>query len=143
MRRSQRGSRRNNAGGNNDWGTEGAFSGLLGSDPSMSTSLYTVMPFAENLWLREPCSCALHAGGEDASKPQPPQRGKLESLSIPQAIRQKVEDAAEALGGRVTVGDVAARAGVTLGDAERTLNALAADAQGVLEVDTSCTITAA
>lgn len=45
-----------------------------------------------------------------------------------------MEDAAEALGGRVTVGDVAARAGVSLGDAERTLNALAADAQGVLEV---------
>ena len=45
-----------------------------------------------------------------------------------------MEDAAEALGGRVTVGDVAARAGVMLSDAERTLNALAADAQGVLEV---------
>lgn len=61
-------------------------------------------------------------------------RGKLESTSIAQSVRQRVEDAVERLGGRVTVGDVAARAGVPLDVTERTLNALAADSEGVLQV---------
>jgi hypothetical protein len=83
-----------------------------------------------NLYMtRKGCADAeLQAAGS------PPRAGKLESTAIPQAIRKRVEDAAEALGGKVTVGDVAARAGVSLNDAERTLNALAADTQGVLEV---------
>lgn len=62
-------------------------------------------------------------------------RGKLESTSIPQSVRQRVEDAVEKLGGRVTVGDVAARAGVPLEVTERALNALAADCEGVLQVN--------
>ncbi|EIE26497.1 hypothetical protein COCSUDRAFT_46111 [Coccomyxa subellipsoidea C-169] len=75
------------------------------------------------------------AGSEDdVAVPSAPLRGKLESVSIPQALRKRVEDAVESLGGRVTVGDVAARAGVSLEDTERTLNALAADSQGVLQV---------
>jgi hypothetical protein len=68
--------------------------------------------------------------------PSAPLRGKVESASIPQALRKRVEDAVEVLGGRVTVGDVAGRAGVSLEDTERTLNALAADSQGVLQVRT-------
>lgn len=40
----------------------------------------------------------------------------------------------ESLGGRVTVGDVSSRAGLTLGETERTLNALAADSEGTLQV---------
>lgn len=60
--------------------------------------------------------------------------GKLESLKIPRQTRQRVEDAVESLGGRVTVGDVSSRAGLTLGETERTLNALAADSEGTLQV---------
>lgn len=60
--------------------------------------------------------------------------GKLESLKIPRQVRQRVEDAVESLGGRVTVGDVSSRAGLTLGETERALNALAADSEGTLEV---------
>jgi hypothetical protein len=70
-------------------------------------------------------------GGESSTSFQ----GKLESTSIPQSVRTRIEDAVEALGGRVTVGDVAARAGVPLQVTERTLNAFAADSQGVLQVD--------
>ncbi|CAL5227405.1 g10362 [Coccomyxa viridis] len=71
--------------------------------------------------------------------PGPPARetsglGKLESLKIPRQTRQRVEDAVESLGGRVTVGDVSSRAGLTLGETERTLNALAADSEGTLQV---------
>ena len=40
----------------------------------------------------------------------------------------------EGLGGRVTVGDVSSRAGLTLAQTERTLNALAADSEGTLQV---------
>ena len=43
----------------------------------------------------------------------------------------------ESLGSRVTVGDVAARAGVTISEAEEALNALAADCAGSLEVSLS------
>ena len=42
--------------------------------------------------------------------------------------------AVESLSGRVTVGDIAGRAGVTISEAEEALNALAADTQGTLEV---------
>ena len=60
--------------------------------------------------------------------------GKLESTRIPQKVRQRVEDAVESLGGRVTIGDVSSRAGLTLAETERTLNALAADSEGTLQV---------
>ena len=45
-----------------------------------------------------------------------------------------MEDAVESLGGRVTIGDVSSRAGLTLAETERTLNALAADSEGTLQV---------
>ena len=64
------------------------------------------------------------------------QRHELESLKLGQRVRKSVQDAVEGLGGRVTVGDVAARAGVKLSEAEEALNALAADAGGTLEVST-------
>ncbi|CAK0755565.1 hypothetical protein CVIRNUC_002384 [Coccomyxa viridis] len=60
--------------------------------------------------------------------------GKLESTRIPQKVRQRVEDAVESLGGRVTIGDVSSLAGLTLAETERTLNALAADSEGTLQV---------
>lgn len=74
------------------------------------------------------------------------QRHELESLKLGQKVRNSVQDAVEGLGGRVTVGDVAARAGVKINEAEEALNALAADAGGTLEVSnvSSCTaVTAA
>lgn len=40
----------------------------------------------------------------------------------------------EQLGGRVTVGDVAATAGVTISEAEEALNALAADCNASIQV---------
>ena len=51
-------------------------------------------------------------------------------------VRERVSTAVESLNGRVTVGDVAGRAGVSISDAEEALNALAADTQGTLEVST-------
>ncbi len=77
------------------------------------------------------------AGGDSGAETSAQLRGKVESESIPQALRRRIEGAVEALGGRVTVGDVAARAGASLEDTERTLNALAADSQGVLQVGMS------
>ena len=77
------------------------------------------------------------AGGDSGTETSAQLRGKVESESIPQALRRRIEGAVEALGGRVTVGDVAARAGASLEDTERTLNALAADSQGVLQVGTT------
>ena len=67
------------------------------------------------------------------------QRHELESLKLGQRVRKSVQDAVEGLGGRVTVGDVAARAGVKLGEAEEALSALAADAGGTIEVSTEHT----
>ena len=64
------------------------------------------------------------------------QRHELESLKLGQKVRNSVQDAVAGLGGRVTVGDVAARAGVKINEAEEALNALAADAGGTLEVST-------
>ena len=61
------------------------------------------------------------------------QRHELESLKLSQRVRKSVEGAVESLGDRVTVGDVAARAGVKISEAEEALNALAADAGGTLE----------
>jgi hypothetical protein len=46
----------------------------------------------------------------------------------------QVQEAIQALGGRVTVGDVAARAGVRVSEAESALNALAADCNASIQV---------
>lgn len=46
----------------------------------------------------------------------------------------QVQGAVEQLGGRVTVGDVSARAGVKVSEAEEVLNALAADCNGSIQV---------
>eukprot|EP00850_Spirogloea_muscicola_P011054 SM000067S20331 [mRNA] locus=s67:471470:475533:+ [translate_table: standard] len=54
--------------------------------------------------------------------------------ALPPAVRDSAIAAVSDLGGRVTVGDVAAAAGLKLSEAESALRALAADAQGFLEV---------
>lgn len=58
----------------------------------------------------------------------------LQSNKLPTELREKVSSAVEELRFRVTVGDVAARAGVKLQDADDTLKALAYDSQATLEV---------
>lgn len=50
------------------------------------------------------------------------------------SVRDKVQSAIEALGYRVTTGDVVARAGVKLSQADEALQALCCDSQGALEV---------
>lgn len=54
--------------------------------------------------------------------------------AIPASVRRRVEDAVESLAARVTAGDVAARAGIRVSEAETALNALAADTLGTLQV---------
>lgn len=55
---------------------------------------------------------------------------RLETDGVPRAEIEAVEEAVDAAGGRVTVGDVAASAGLPLDKAERALAALAADVAG-------------
>lgn len=75
------------------------------------------------------------ARDQDRDELEPtPQQHQLESLKLRQSLRNSVQDAVESLGPRVTVGDVAARAGVKISEAEEALNALAADSAGSLEV---------
>ncbi|KAI8474841.1 MAG: hypothetical protein J3K34DRAFT_517921 [Monoraphidium minutum] len=58
----------------------------------------------------------------------------MQSNRLDADIRERVEGAIEGLGYRATVGDVAARAGVKLSEADAALKALAYDALGHLEV---------
>jgi len=63
---------------------------------------------------------------------------RLETDGIPRAELEAVESAVDAAGGRVTVGDVAASAGLPLTKAEAALAALAADVAGsALQVSSS------
>lgn len=61
-------------------------------------------------------------------------KGAAESNKIGRDVRQKVEDAIERLSYRVTTGDVAATAGVSVFEAEQALRAIAADTLGTLNV---------
>lgn len=81
--------------------------------------------------------CIAQAQSQEGLDLPSSQRPQLESLKLGQAVRNSVQDAVESLGGRVTVGDVAARAGVKISEAEEALNALAADSSGTLEVSDS------
>jgi len=58
----------------------------------------------------------------------------MQSNRLNPETRERVEAAIEALGYRATVGDVAARAGVKISEADEALKALAYDALGHLEV---------
>eukprot|EP00899_Mesostigma_viride_P027196 jgi/Mesvir1/7661/Mv11421-RA.1 len=74
-------------------------------------------------------------GGSDAPGFLP--MGKslaIDKLRIPTKDRDAVFKAAESLGGRVTLGDVAGAAGVSLSVAEQVLTALASDVNGSLQV---------
>ncbi|KAJ8431510.1 hypothetical protein Cgig2_003259 [Carnegiea gigantea] len=58
----------------------------------------------------------------------------VESDRLPSDVRNRVMDAIDALGGRVTIGDVASKAGLKLNEAQKALQALAADTDGFLEL---------
>uniref|UniRef100_A0A7C9DD18 Iron-sulfur cluster biosynthesis family protein n=1 Tax=Opuntia streptacantha TaxID=393608 RepID=A0A7C9DD18_OPUST len=58
----------------------------------------------------------------------------VESDKLPSDVRNRVMEAIDAFGGRVTIGDVASKAGLKLNEAQKALQALAADTDGFLEV---------
>ncbi|XP_078434883.1 iron-sulfur cluster biosynthesis family protein [Wolffia australiana] len=60
--------------------------------------------------------------------------GRVETDLLAKDVRERAMGAVESFGGRVTIGDVASKAGLKLGEAERALQALAADTGGFLEV---------
>lgn len=60
--------------------------------------------------------------------------GIVETDKLPSDVRKRTMDAVDACGGRVTIGDVASRAGLKLNEAQKALQALAADTDGFLEV---------
>nr|XP_051217072.1 uncharacterized protein At5g03900, chloroplastic isoform X3 [Lolium perenne] len=60
--------------------------------------------------------------------------GAVETDRLPPDVRDRAMDALDHFGGRVTIGDVSSRAGLQLDQAERALQALAADTGGFLEV---------
>lgn len=60
--------------------------------------------------------------------------GIVESDKLPSEMRKRAMDAIDSFGGRVTIGDVASKAGLKLNEAQKALQALAADTNGFLEV---------
>ncbi|KAK7395649.1 hypothetical protein VNO78_16214 [Psophocarpus tetragonolobus] len=60
--------------------------------------------------------------------------GVVETDKLPSDVRKRTMDAVDRCGGRVTIGDVASSAGLNLNQAQKALQALAADADGFLEV---------
>lgn len=58
----------------------------------------------------------------------------VESDSLSSDVRRRAMDAVDSFGGRVTMGDVASKAGLKLSEAQRALQALASDTDGFLEV---------
>jgi hypothetical protein len=60
--------------------------------------------------------------------------GAVETDKLPTDVRKRTMDAVDGFGGRVTIGDVASRAGLQLNQAQKALQALAADTDGFLEV---------
>ncbi|GLT94702.1 hypothetical protein SLE2022_124310 [Rubroshorea leprosula] len=60
--------------------------------------------------------------------------GAVESDKLPSDVRKRTMEAVDSCGGRVTIGDVASKAGLKLNEAQKALQALAADTDGFLEV---------
>lgn len=58
----------------------------------------------------------------------------MESDKLPSDVRKRAMDAVDSLGRRVTLGDVASKAGLKLNEAQKALQAIAADTDGFLEV---------
>ncbi|XP_042510923.1 uncharacterized protein At5g03900, chloroplastic [Macadamia integrifolia] len=66
----------------------------------------------------------------DAIKPG----NSFETDKLPSNVRNRAMKAVDSCGGRVTIGDVASKAGLKLNESQKALQALAADAGGFLEV---------
>lgn len=60
--------------------------------------------------------------------------GAVESDKLPWDVRKRAMEAVDACGRRVTIGDVAGRAGLKLNESQNALQALASDTEGFLEV---------
>ncbi|ESQ40303.1 hypothetical protein EUTSA_v10013253mg [Eutrema salsugineum] len=60
--------------------------------------------------------------------------GLVESDKLPTDVRKRAMEAVDECGRRVTVGDVASRAGLKVTEAQKALQAIAADTDGFLEV---------
>lgn len=60
--------------------------------------------------------------------------GSVETDKLPTDVRKRVMEAVDSYGGRVTVGDVASKGGLKLNEAQKALQALAADTDGFIEV---------
>lgn len=58
----------------------------------------------------------------------------VESDKLPTDVRKRTMESIDSFGGRVTIGDVASKAGIRLNEAQKALQAIAADADGFLEV---------
>ncbi|KAJ9695098.1 hypothetical protein PVL29_010546 [Vitis rotundifolia] len=74
----------------------------------------------------------IRAGFDVASGIRP--GGIVETDKLPSDVRKRAIDAVDACGGRVTIGDVASKGGLKLNEAQKALQALAADTNGFLEV---------
>lgn len=74
----------------------------------------------------------VRAGFDVASGIRP--GGIVETDKLPSDVRKRAMDAVDACGGRVTIGDVASKGGLKLNEAQKALQALAADTNGFLEV---------
>ncbi|KAM7526053.1 hypothetical protein LguiA_015955 [Lonicera macranthoides] len=70
----------------------------------------------------------------DVTAPDIKPGGIIESDKLPSDVRKRTMDAVDSSGGRVTIGDVASKAGLKLNQAQKALQALAADTNGFLEV---------
>ncbi|CAK7344055.1 unnamed protein product [Dovyalis caffra] len=60
--------------------------------------------------------------------------GVVETDKLPSDVRNRAMEAVDACGGRVTIGDVASKAGLKLNESQKALQALASDTDGFLEV---------
>ncbi|EYU35487.1 hypothetical protein ABFS82_10G053300 [Erythranthe guttata] len=77
-------------------------------------------------------SSSSSSGSADATAIRP--GGSVESDKLPSDVRKRAMDAIDSSGRRVTIGDVASKAGLKLNEAQKALQALAADTNGFLEV---------
>lgn len=77
-------------------------------------------------------SHSIRASSQISDKIKPGNGVETDKLSSD--VRNRAMDAVDSCGGRVTIGDVASKAGLKLNEAERALQALAADTGGFLEV---------
>lgn len=90
-----------------------------------------------SLKLRRSCNrgpAAVIRASIDASTSPVRPGAAVESDKLPADLRKRAMDAIDSCGLRVTVGDVASKAGLQLNEAQRALQALAADTDGFLEV---------